>query len=171
MTPSQITSQVHAYLPVTYSTSSQVFQEMRMKTRTPQFPPPLFNQYTADVIFVVGSLGVIIQETTLWGYKALMQPWPPHCKTHKSHVEIRIPTQCHISVAGIRASSLQPFWQPPKKKKCHRQYQSTAFVHWCAKRWFPSCTLAGTVYNPGDAHPNPALPLQWHALNAAVIDM
>lgn len=84
---------------------------------TPQFPPPLFNQYTADVIFVVGSLGVIIQETTLWGYKALMQPWPPHCKTHKSHVEIRIPTQCHVSVAGIRASSLQPFWQPPKKKK------------------------------------------------------
>lgn len=90
-------------------------------TPTPQNPPPLFDKYTADLIFVVGSLGVIIREkqplfATLWGYKALMQPCPPGRKTHKSRVEIRIPTQCHISVAGIWASSLQPFWPQQKKK-------------------------------------------------------
>lgn len=42
------------------------------------------------------------------------------------------------------------------KKKCHRQYQSTAFVRWCSKRRLPSHTLAGTVSNPGDAHPPPS---------------
>lgn len=140
MTPSRVTSQVHTHLPVTYSTSSRVFQEIRMKTRTPPPPPisptPVLYIHTADVIFVVGSLGVIIQEklplfTTLWRYKALMQPCPPNCKTHKSGVEIRIPTQCRISAAGIWASSVQPFWQPTTTKKSHRQYQSTAFVRWC----------------------------------------
>lgn len=37
-------------------------------------------------------------------------------------------------------------------------YRSTAFVHWCPKWWFPSHTFAGTVYNPGDAHPPPTPP-------------
>lgn len=104
MTPSQVTSQVHTYLPVTYSTSSRVLEEIRMKTRTPtpQQPPPLFYTYTQ--LMSVLCLPLF----------APLTPCPPDWKTPKSGIEIRIPAQCHVSVAGIWALSVQPFWQPTK---------------------------------------------------------
>lgn len=142
----------------------------------PNIPPPVLYIHTADVIFGLVSLGVILEEkqplfTTLWGYKAFIPPRPPDCKTHKSRVEIRIPSQCHISVAGIWASSLQPFWQPTKKYS--KQNRSTAIVRRCPKRWFGLGTCRYPTWEmPTLTLPRPpSPPLQWHPLNVVVMDM
>lgn len=144
----------------------------------PIIPSPVLYIHTADVIFGLGSLGVIIEEkqplfSTLWGYKAFMPPRPPDCKTHKSRVEIRIPSQCHISGAGIWATSLQPFWQQKKKivtdsigaQRLSADVLSAGLpsMHTCRYPTWEMPTL--TLPRP------PSPPLQWHPLNVAVMDM
>lgn len=73
----------------------------------PTAPTPVLYVHTADVSSVFGSLGIIIQEKQ--PLFAPLRPCPPDWKTPKSGIEIRIPAQCHVSVAGIWALSVQPF--------------------------------------------------------------